>query len=220
MTLEIKICGLKTPEAVATALREDTDGKVLPVLVDIKELPEPPGIVIVDGFVWQLSFRARSFEEVADLFGNVTRVAFSNVRTNTTPDPSTFRVLPWEERGGQGKVARLICDITHPDGRPFEGCCRTILRNQVKEAKKLGYERDVPEDDDDLNRSILEMLSEKCVGRVVFGVAFYHGLELLDRVGLADVGDRAVGKYSTGMRARLIIARALLGSPQYPHAAA
>ena len=32
--------------------------------------------------------------EVADLFGNVTRVAFSNVRTNTTPDPSTFRFEP------------------------------------------------------------------------------------------------------------------------------
>lgn len=32
--------------------------------------------------------------EVSDLFGNVTRVAFSNVRTNTTPDPATFRFEP------------------------------------------------------------------------------------------------------------------------------
>lgn len=66
------------------------------------------------------------------------RIEESDMRLK--PDPSTFRVLPWEERGGQGKVARLICDITHPDGTPFEGCCRTILRNQVAEAKKLGYE--------------------------------------------------------------------------------
>ena len=38
--------------------------------------------------------------------------------------------------------------------------------------------------------------------------------ELIERVGLADAADRTVGTYSTGMRARLIVARALLGSPQ------
>ena len=32
-------------------------------------------------------------------------------------------------------------------------------------SKKLGYEGDIPEDDDDLNRSILEMLSEMFGGR-------------------------------------------------------
>jgi ABC-2 type transport system ATP-binding protein len=37
---------------------------------------------------------------------------------------------------------------------------------------------------------------------------------LLDDLGLADVGDRRVGRYSTGMRARLSLARALLGSPR------
>ena len=37
---------------------------------------------------------------------------------------------------------------------------------------------------------------------------------LIDRVGLGEVAERAVGTYSTGMRARLIIARALVGSPE------
>jgi ABC-type multidrug transport system ATPase subunit len=37
--------------------------------------------------------------------------------------------------------------------------------------------------------------------------------ELLDVVGLSDAGDRRVRNYSTGMRARLIIARSLIGSP-------
>jgi glutamine synthetase len=55
------------------------------------------------------------------------------------PDPSTFCILPWEEQEGQGKVARIICDITNPDGTPFAGCCRTILKRQVDAAKKLGY---------------------------------------------------------------------------------
>src|SRR5213079_660731 len=39
------------------------------------------------------------------------------------PDLATFRVFPWEGdgEGGGGAVARLICDIRYPDGRPFEG---------------------------------------------------------------------------------------------------
>ena len=56
------------------------------------------------------------------------------------PDPHTFRILPWEEKAGQGKVARLICDITRPDGTPFDGCCRTVLERQAEHAKELGYE--------------------------------------------------------------------------------
>jgi len=35
------------------------------------------------------------------------------------PDPTTFRMLPFDEEGG--RVARLICDIHTPDGAPFDG---------------------------------------------------------------------------------------------------
>jgi len=56
------------------------------------------------------------------------------------PDPYTFTILPWEEKSGQGKVCRLICDISNPDGSEFMGCCRTILKKQLKKAKKLGFE--------------------------------------------------------------------------------
>ena len=38
------------------------------------------------------------------------------------PDPSTLQQLPW--RPQQGGVARLFCDITHPDGSPFEADTR------------------------------------------------------------------------------------------------
>ena len=31
----------------------------------------------------------------------------------------TFEIFPW--RPQQGKVARLICDVYTPDGKPFEG---------------------------------------------------------------------------------------------------
>lgn len=53
------------------------------------------------------------------------------------PDPDTFAVLPW--RPQQGKVARFICDIYKPDGTPFEGSPRYILRKQLERARSLGY---------------------------------------------------------------------------------
>ncbi len=53
------------------------------------------------------------------------------------PDPSTFRVFPWEDR--RGKVARMICDVCLPDGSPFPGCPRTALKNTVKQAADQEY---------------------------------------------------------------------------------
>src|ERR1700694_3097667 len=48
------------------------------------------------------------------------------------PDPSTFVVLPWVEHG-TGE-ARILCDITMPDGTPFEGCSRTTLKRVLEDA--------------------------------------------------------------------------------------
>ncbi len=53
------------------------------------------------------------------------------------PDYSTMEVFPW--RPQQGKVARLICDVHRPDGGPFEGDPRYILKRAIKEAANLGY---------------------------------------------------------------------------------
>ncbi len=53
------------------------------------------------------------------------------------PDPTTFRVFPWEDR--RGKVARMICDVRLADGTPFPGCPRTALKNAVSAAAELGY---------------------------------------------------------------------------------
>ncbi|MEN6520588.1 MAG: glutamine synthetase family protein [Armatimonadota bacterium] len=54
------------------------------------------------------------------------------------PDPSTFTLLPWRVRE-EGKVARMFCDIHYPDGRPYEGDPRWVLKQQLKRAAKLGY---------------------------------------------------------------------------------
>ena len=51
------------------------------------------------------------------------------------PDYDTFEIFPW--RPQQGKVARLICDVYTPDGKPFEGDPRWILKKVIKEAEDL-----------------------------------------------------------------------------------
>ncbi len=53
------------------------------------------------------------------------------------PDPTTFQVLPWRPR--ERGVARMFCDILHPDGTPFEGDPRFVLKRQLKRASDLGY---------------------------------------------------------------------------------
>jgi len=53
------------------------------------------------------------------------------------PDPTTFQIMPW--RPQEEGVARMICDVYTPDGVPFEGCPRYILKNTIKEAEYMGY---------------------------------------------------------------------------------
>ena len=57
------------------------------------------------------------------------------------PDPDTFSALPWrpEEKG----VCRFICDIYWPEGKPFEGDPRYILKRALEKAEKAGYEYNV-----------------------------------------------------------------------------
>jgi glutamine synthetase len=54
------------------------------------------------------------------------------------PDLATFRVLPYDDEGG--RVARVICDIYHPDGSAFAGCTRQALKRQIERARALGYD--------------------------------------------------------------------------------
>ena len=57
------------------------------------------------------------------------------------PDLSTLEIFPW--RPQQGKVARLICDVHRPNGEPFEGDPRYILKRAIKEAADMGYSFEV-----------------------------------------------------------------------------
>lgn len=52
------------------------------------------------------------------------------------PDPSTFAVLPWRE---ESQVARMFCDIYTPEGEPFLGDPRTVLKRNLERASEMGY---------------------------------------------------------------------------------
>ena len=53
------------------------------------------------------------------------------------PDLDSFVILPW--RPQHGKVARLICDVYNPDGTPFVGDPRGVLKRVLKKASDMGY---------------------------------------------------------------------------------
>ena len=57
------------------------------------------------------------------------------------PDLDKFVIFPW--RPQQGKVARLICDVYMPDGTPFEGDPRYILKKAINKAEAMGYTMNV-----------------------------------------------------------------------------
>src|SRR5438067_6389727 len=54
------------------------------------------------------------------------------------PDPATFAILPWRAKE-PGAVARLFCDVVNPDGTPYEGDPRWVLRRTLERAAGLGY---------------------------------------------------------------------------------
>jgi glutamine synthetase len=60
---------------------------------------------------------------------------------NLRPNLDSFVIFPW--RPQQGKVARLICDVYRPDGTPFEGDPRYVLKKAIAEAAELGYTMNV-----------------------------------------------------------------------------
>jgi glutamine synthetase len=54
------------------------------------------------------------------------------------PDPGTFQLMPARE--GEMKMARMICDIVTPDGKPYEGDPRYVLRRALERMRSLGFD--------------------------------------------------------------------------------
>jgi len=98
----------------------DVGGVVKNVTIPVHEAPEA-----LENGIW---FDGSSIEGFA-------RVAESDMHLR--PDPATFAVIPW--LSGEDATARLICDVYTPDGQPFPGDPRSILRRVVDDAAQMGF---------------------------------------------------------------------------------
>jgi glutamine synthetase len=54
------------------------------------------------------------------------------------PEPETFQLMPWRE--GETRVARMICDVVTPDGQPYEGDPRYVLRRALERMQSMGFD--------------------------------------------------------------------------------
>jgi len=53
------------------------------------------------------------------------------------PDPATFRIVPWRPK--EHAVARMFCDIIQPDGSPYEGDPRYVLKRNLEQLEEKGH---------------------------------------------------------------------------------
>ena len=54
------------------------------------------------------------------------------------PDPTTFKTIPWSPQ--EAPTARMICDVRTPDGDPYVGDPRHILRRALERAGEMGFD--------------------------------------------------------------------------------
>lgn len=90
---------------------------------------------------------ASQFEKALDgeiMFDGSSIEGFTRIEESDMllkPDYNTFVVFPDElEDPRRGRVARLICNVAKPDGKPFEGDPRGILKGQIERLQKLGFD--------------------------------------------------------------------------------
>ena len=98
----------------------DVVGVVKNVTIPAHELPEA-----LKSGIW---FDGSSVE-------GFVRIAESDMHLR--PDLSTFAVIPW--LSGEEATARLICDVYTPDGQPFLGDPRAVLRRALEDAAQMGF---------------------------------------------------------------------------------
>ena len=80
----------------------------------------------IDGIIKNVEVPESQFEKALSgeiMFDGSSIEGFTRIEESDmllSPDLSTFAVFPWESQ--YGRIGRLICDISSPDGTPFPGC--------------------------------------------------------------------------------------------------
>ncbi|MFU8785831.1 MAG: type I glutamate--ammonia ligase, partial [Candidatus Izemoplasmataceae bacterium] len=98
----------------------------------------------IHGVIKNVEIPARSLEDALEnkiMFDGSSIEGFVRIQEADMylyPDPKTWLILSWENPV-YGKVARLICDVYLPNGKPFEGDPRHVLKRNLERMRKLGF---------------------------------------------------------------------------------
>ena len=90
-----------------------------------------------------MSVSARELEQILDEgqgFDGSSVEGFVRIEESdlvAMPDARTFRILPWTVN--DEKVGLLVCDVLKPDGSPFAGDSRNVLKKILGKIKKKGW---------------------------------------------------------------------------------
>ncbi|MDP9067602.1 MAG: glutamine synthetase family protein [Actinomycetota bacterium] len=96
------------------------------------------------GFLKSFAVTAEELEQAFDEgigFDGSAIEGFARVQESdmlARPDAGTFQIIP-NRRDEEGGVARMFCDIYTPDGRPFWGDPRYVLRRNLEKAAERGF---------------------------------------------------------------------------------
>ncbi len=123
------LSGATAPDVLALALEHDVRFLRLQFtdILGVNKNVEVPSSQLAKALAGDIMFDGSSIE-------GFVRIEESDMLLK--PDFTTFRIFPFAE--DEARVARLICDITYPDGRPFEGDPRGCLKRQIARAAKMG----------------------------------------------------------------------------------
>jgi glutamine synthetase len=119
------------PEARKDVLKQMKDGGVEDVLLWFTDL---------EGHLKSFSITTGEVEGALDDgmgFDGSSITGFNAIEESdmvAIPDPATFRVLP------DGVTARMICDVVTPDGEPYDGDPRFVLRRALERMEAMGFD--------------------------------------------------------------------------------
>lgn len=100
--------------------------------------------VDIEGILKHVTVTVEQLEDVVEgkmMFDGSSVKGFSPINKSDLylqPDLSTFAVLPWSVEEGYAE-ARFLCSVKNPDGTPFDGDTRNVLKKTVERAAESGY---------------------------------------------------------------------------------
>ncbi|MGG7620733.1 type I glutamate--ammonia ligase [Bacillus coreaensis] len=100
--------------------------------------------VDIEGILKHVTVTVEQLEDVVEgkmMFDGSSVKGFSPINKSDLylqPDLTTFAVLPWSVEEGYAE-ARFLCSVKNPDGTPFDGDTRNVLKKTVERAAESGY---------------------------------------------------------------------------------